>query len=169
MNRIKRLFLYLIPVFFLISCSVSYSFQGGKISPDIKTIKIVDFVNQATLVYPPLTQVFNQELRSRMIEQTSLKETKGNADLEFEGEITGYDVMGTAVKEDAFASRTKLTITIKVRYINNVKPEDSLEQTFSAYQEFDAGKSLDEVQDQLIRVISKELVDMIFNATVGSW
>ncbi|MDR1371359.1 MAG: LPS assembly lipoprotein LptE [Dysgonamonadaceae bacterium] len=161
--------LYIIPIFMLVSCSISYSFKGGKIDENIKTVKITDFLNQAQLVYPSLTQAFNRELRSRMIEQTSLKETSNNADLEFEGEITDYRVDGTAVREDGYASMAKLTVTIKVRYTNNVKPEDSIDQSFSSFEEFSATRTLDEVQDGLITKIVANLVDMIYNETVGNW
>ena len=48
-------------------------------------------------------------------------------DLDLEGEITGYDLTPMAVKEDAYASQTKLTITIRVRYSNRVNPEEDFE------------------------------------------
>ena len=166
---IKRVMMYIILVFILISCSVSYSFTGGKIDDNIKTVRITDFVNQAELVYPPLTQAINRELRVKMIDQTSLKETSNNAHLEFEGEITGYSVAGTAVREDGFASMAKLTITVNVRYTNNVKPEESLEQQFTSFEEFSSSRTLDEVQDGLITKIVADIMDMIYNATVGNW
>jgi len=169
MKKIGRVMMYFMPIFILISCSISYSFKGGKIDENIKTVKISDFINQAQLVYPPLTQTLNRELRTRMIDQTSLKETSGDAHLEFEGEITDYRVDGTAVREDGFASMAKLTVTVKVRYTNNVKPDESLEQSFTAFEEFSATKTLDEVQDGLITKIATDIVDMIYNATVGNW
>ena len=169
MKGIRRVMMYFIPVFILISCSVSYSFKGGKVDDNIKTVKITDFVNQAQLVYPPLVQTFNRELRARMVDQSGLKETSGNAHLEFEGEITDYRVDGTAVREDGFASMAKLTITIKVRYTNNVKPEESVEQSFTSFEEFSSTKTLDEVQDGLITKIVTDIVDMIYNATLGNW
>ncbi len=169
MKEMRRLLFYVIPVFLLVSCSMSYSFKGGRIDDSIKTVKITDFVNQAPLVYPQLVPAFNRELRIKMIDQTSLKEVSNNANLEFEGEITDYRVDGTAVKEDGFASMAKLTITVKVRYTNNVKPDESLEQSFTSFQEFSSSRSLDEVQDGLIVKIVADIVDMIYNATVGNW
>ena len=41
--------------------------------------------------------------------------------------------------------------------------------TFSAYRDFDSSEMLTDVQDQLCNEISKELVDLIFNATLGNW
>jgi hypothetical protein len=155
---------------FLTACSVSYSFQGGKLNYElVKTITIKDFPNRAALMYPPLAPAFDQALRNRFIEQTRLKEVANNGDIEIEGEITGYDVQGTAVKEDAYASRTKLTISVRVKYTNHKEANSDVEQTFSAFQEYDAGRSLDEVQDALIRDIVDEIIDQIYNATVGNW
>jgi len=156
--------------FILYSCSFSYSFQGGKLNYDVvKTITIHDFPNRATLVYAPLAQVFDQALRNRYIEQTRLVPVSNNGDIQIEGEITGYDIQGTAVKADAFASQTRLTITVKVSYINNKEPDSDVEQSFSAFREYPSERMLDEVQDGLIREIVDELIDLIYNATVANW
>lgn len=164
------LFVFFISILFY-SCSASYSFQGGKINYNlVKTITIRDFPNRATLVYPTLAQTFDRELRNRFIEQTRLVSVPNNGDIEIEGEITGYTIQGMAVKEDAYASRARLTITVKVRYTNNKEPDSDVEQTFSSSQEFDSGQTLDaSVQENLNRLIVEELVDMIYNATVANW
>jgi hypothetical protein len=154
----------------LTACSVSYSFQGGKLNYNIvKTITIREFPNRAPLVYPPLAQSFDNALRSRFIEQTRLVPINNNGDIEIEGEITGYDVQGTAVKGDAYSSRTKLTLTVRVRYTNHKEKDSDIDQSFSAFREYDATLSLDEVQDSLIRELTEEIVDQIYNATVANW
>jgi len=152
------------------SCRISYSFQGGKLNYElVKTITIQDFPNRAAMVYPPLAPAFDQALRNRFIEQTRLVAVDYNGDIEIEGEITGYNVQGTAVKDDAYASRTKLTITVHLRYTNHKEEGSNVDQSFSAFREYDATKSLDEVQDGLMREIIDELIDLIYNATVANW
>ena len=101
--------------------------------------------------------------------QTRLEMVNNNGDLELEGEITGYDLSNTAVKEDAYASLTKLTVTVRVRYSNRVNPDEDFEQSFSAYREFDANTMLEQVQEELCTEIIEELVDQIYNATVANW
>jgi len=156
-------------LFFLVSCSVSYKFEGGSINYDLtKTIHIADFPNR-TPFYSPMAPMFNQALRKRFIEQTRLKEVSANADIEIEGEITGFDIQGMAVKSDAYSSQTRLTITVRIRYINNKQSGKDVDQSFSAFQEFSSTESLDAVQDQLAPKIINDLVDMIYNATVASW
>ena len=71
--------------------------------------------------------------------------------------------------ENAYASRTRLTIQVKITYTDNRQEGKDISQTFSAYRDFDSSEMLTDVQDQLCSEISKELVDLIFNATLGDW
>ncbi|MDR0505738.1 MAG: LPS assembly lipoprotein LptE [Dysgonamonadaceae bacterium] len=170
--RIFIIVLGLVIVFFILSsCSFSYKFEGGSINYNlVKTINIQEFPNRAPLVNPSLAQIFDQKLRDRYISQTRLTPVNNNADIEITGEITGYDIQGLAVKEDAYASQTRLTVTIHLQYVNN-KEEGGQEisQNFSAFREYSSERMLDEVQDQLCREICDDLVDMIYNATVANW
>ena len=152
------------------ACSISYKLNGASIDyTKVKTITIQDFPNQAPLVYPQLSQLFTEGLKDIYVRQTRLEMVNNNGDLELEGEITGYDLSNTAVKEDAYASLTKLTVTVRVRYSNRVNPDEDFEQSFSAYREFDANTMLEQVQEELCTEIIEELVDQIYNATVANW
>ncbi|MDR0412573.1 MAG: LPS assembly lipoprotein LptE [Dysgonamonadaceae bacterium] len=168
--RGKNILSVAVVALFFSSCAISYSFQGGKLNYDIvKTITIHDFPNRAPLVYPPLSQVFDQALRDRFIAQTRLLPVTSNGDIEIEGEIVGYDIQGEAIKDDAYASQTRLTVSVRLKYTNNKEANSDVDQTFSAYDSFSSTRSLDEVQDELIRKIVDELIDMIYNATVANW
>ena len=156
-------------LFLLTSCSISYKLTGGSVNYELtKTIHISDFPNR-TPFYSPMASMFNLALRKRFIEQTRLKEVNSNADIEIEGEITGFDVSGVAVKQDSYSSQTRLTITIRVQYTNNKEAGKDIDQPFTAYQEFPSTKSVDDVQDELVKKIIDEIVDMIYNTTVASW
>ena len=93
----------------------------------------------------------------------------GASDLEMEGEITGYSLSPQAVTENAIASKTRLTITVRVKYTDTKNEKNDVDQTFSAYQDFDSSEMLTDVQDQLCQEITDQLVDLIFNATLGNW
>ena len=84
-----------------------------------KTIHVSEFPIRAALVYPPLQQMFENQLLDYIAKNTRLQTTDGNADLELEGEITGYNLTPQAVTENAYASMTRLTITVRVKYVNN--------------------------------------------------
>lgn len=134
-----------------------------------KTIHVGEFPIRAALVYPPLQQTFENELLDYISKNTRLRTTDGNSDLELEGEITGYNLTPQAVTENAYASMTRLTITVRLKYINNKEDNKDVDQSFSAYRDFPSSEMLTDVQDQLCEEISKELVELIFNATLGDW
>lgn len=152
------------------ACSISYKFNGASIDyTKVKTITIGDFTNQAAYVNPTLAPEFTEVLKDIYIRQTRLQLVPNNGDLQLEGEITGYDFTPMAVKEDAIASQTRLTITVRVRYANRVNPEEDFEQSFSAYREFDSNLMPQQVEGPLCKEISDEIVDQIYNATVANW
>lgn len=154
----------------LTACVPSFRFNGAALNPDIyKTINIGEFPIRAALVYPPLQQTFENQLMDVVTRQTRLQEIDGRADLSMTGEITGYSLSPQAVGEDAYATQTRLTITVKVKYTDNKNEHNNVDQSFSAYRDFPATEMLTDVQDQLCQEICEELVDLIFNATLGNW
>ena len=89
--------------------------------------------------------------------------------MHLEGEITGYQLTPMAISADTYASETKLTITIKVRFTNNKNPNEDFEKTYSAYQTFDSNLMLNDVQDELLKTMIDEITDNIYNDTVARW
>lgn len=152
------------------SCSVSYKLNGAALDYNVyKTISVSEFPIRAALVYPPLQQQFENDLLDYIARNTRLQVIDGPSDLQLEGEITGYALSPQAVTEDAYASKTRLTITVRIKYTDTKNDKNDVDQTFSAYQDFDSSEMLTDVQDQLCQEISKQLVDLIFNATLGNW
>jgi len=152
------------------ACTVSYKFNGSNINySETPTLDIRDFQNQAPLVYPPLTQVFNELMKDVFIRGTKLQMTSIAPSMELEGEIVRYYLTPLAVQENNLASQTRLTMEVKYRFRNNVHPEEDKEETISAYRDFDSNKMLTDVQDELIDELTKEIVDQIFNATMSNW
>ena len=154
----------------LAGCVPSYKFNGSAINYDVyKTIDISEFPIRAALVYPPLQQVFENKLLDTVTRQTRLQEVDGNSDLEMTGEITGYSLSPQSVGTDAYATETRLTITVRVKYTDTKNPANDIDQSFSAYRQFSSSLMLTDVQDDLCNEICDELVDLIFNATLGNW
>lgn len=167
---VAKVAMFIIMAFALTSCTISYKFNGSAINYDLyKTINITEFPIRAALVYPPLQQEFQNKLMDAVTRQTRLQIVDGNADAEMTGEITGYTLSPQAVGTNAYATETRLTITVRVKYTDNVNHANNLDQSFSAYRQFDSSLLLIDVQDDLCREISEELTDLIFNATLGNW
>lgn len=154
----------------LAGCRISYKFNGTAIDYNVyKTIHVSEFPIRAALVYPPLQQTFENELLDYINRNTRLQVTDGASDINLEGEITGYSLTPQAVTENAYASQTRLTITVRVKYTDAIDDKNDVDQSFSAYRDFDSSMMLTDVQDDLCMQISKELVELIFNATLGNW
>lgn len=151
-------------------CRINFTLNGAAIDYNVyKTIHVGDFPIRAALVYAPLETTFENELLNYISRNTRLQTTDGASDLSIEGEITQYNLTPQAVTEDAYASKTRLTIGVRVRYTDNQNDKNSIDQTFTAYRDFDASQLLIDVQDQLCQEISQELVELIFNSTLGNW
>lgn len=156
-------------LFVVPSCTIKYSFSGANIAPDVKTFTVYYFPNRAKLVNPTLSQSFTEELRSKLRRQTSLNEVQDNGDLQFEGQITGYEVRPMSIQKGDLAAQNRLTITVKLKYTNNKDPEQNFEQSFSAFEDFDSALQLSDVEDTYVPEIIKKLTEDIFNATIANW
>jgi hypothetical protein len=123
----------------------------------------------AALVYAPLSNLLTEQLKDKYTRQTRLQVLRENGTLDLEGEITGYDFSSQAVKDGMYASMTRLTITVRVRFTNTANPDEDFEQSFSGYREFSNENQIQQVQADLSEEIIKEIVDQIYNATVANW
>lgn len=161
---------FLAATLLLTSCTISYKFNGASIDySKVKTISVADFTNNAALVYAPLATNLTDGIKDLYQRQTRLEQVRRGGNLELEGEIIGYNLTPMAVSADSYAAETKLTITVKVRFTNNIAPEESFEKTYTAYQTFDASQMLNDVQDELCTTMIAEIADQIYNDTVAKW
>ena len=169
----KRLYLVIVALvtsLMMSSCVVSYKLNGASIDyTTTKTISFEDFPIKATLVYAPLAVNFNNALQDKFASQTRLSQVRKDGDLQLSGAITGYSLAPQAVKSDAYAAETRLTIKIKVKFVCKPHPTQNFEKEFSAYRDFEATKVLTEVQDELCNEMIEEIIEQIFNATVANW
>lgn len=151
-----------------VGCGI-YSFSGTSIQPDVNSITINYIEYKALKVNPSLSNDLTEALKEQFRKMTKLEQVEMDGDLEIEGQITGYDVRATAVTANEQAAQSRLTVNVKISFTNRKHPEDDLEQSFSAYADFDATMSLDSVEASLCQEIVEKLVEDIFNATVAQW
>jgi len=168
MKKIGLLIIFL-SLFTYQSCGI-YSFTGTNINPDVKTIQIDYFPNEAILVEPSLSQVFTTQFRDLFDTQTNLTSVNSGGDLQFEGEITGYKINPMTATAEQTAAQNRLTITVNVRFFNNKNEDDNFEKSFSHYYDYGAdvqlvGSALDDAFDEIIERIAQD----IFNASVAKW
>jgi Lipopolysaccharide-assembly len=171
MDKMVRIVLPLILLLLAGSCGVkiNYSFTGASIPVDAKTISVATFQNRASLVQPGLNQVVTDALIDMCRAQTNLDMLSAGGDLSFEGEITDYKTQPLTAGGDEQAASNRFSITVKVRYVNNLDAESSFEQSFTRYQDYDSGLDLSDVEASLTDEIVKMLTEDIFNRAFVNW
>ena len=154
----------------LTACSVSYKFNGASIDyTKIKTIQIAEFPIRSAYVWGPMGPLFNNELKDQFTGHTRLSLVRRNGDLKLEGEITRYEQRNKAVSSEGYSAQTELSMTVNVRFTNNVDHAQDFEQQFTATQSYDSSLSLNSVQNDLVAKMIKDICDQIFNACVANW
>jgi hypothetical protein len=160
------LFVLLLP---LQGCGV-YSFTGANIDPEIKTVSIANFFNEATLGPPDLSQRFTESLKEFFQNNTNLRLVPSNGDLQLEGSISSYEVTPAAPTADNRAALNQLVVRVKVKYVNTFNEKDNFETVFaSPPATFPQTESLQVAEQNLLPDILKQLNIDIFNKTVTNW
>ena len=168
MTYMKSFPLLLTVAIFLSGCNI-YSFTGASVSPDVKTVAIQYFPNNASLVNPNLSSAFTEKLKEKFITETNLTLVDNQGDLNFSGAITGYTTQPIAIQENETAALNRLTVSVSVKFVNLKDPRQDFESVFSRYQDYSSSQSLASVEDELIRAINEQLVDDIFNRAIINW
>ncbi|BAV94067.1 hypothetical protein JBKA6_0054 [Ichthyobacterium seriolicida] len=150
------------------SCGI-YTFSGTSISPDVKSVQVDYFPNYAPLINPALSRKLTNDLQTRFTDQTNLKLTKNGGDLKFEGEITKYEITPDDAQANNTAAFNRLTITIKVRFYNEIDEKENFENTYSDFEKFNKDKDFTSVEGNLIDLITAKLIDRIFADSVEKW
>lgn len=154
---------------FIFNACGPYSFTGASLDPAIKTVSIGNFPNHADIINPVLSQAFSEKLKDKFLRETQLNLIENNGDIDFTGSITNYSVSTAAVATGDRATQSRLTISVRVKFINKIDPAQDFEQSFSRYNDFDANLSLNQVEGQLVEEITEMLVQDIFNKAVINW
>jgi len=157
----------------LTSCGV-YSMTGS--STPAKTISIAEFYNNTDLGQANLGQTFTNQLKNYIIQNSNLGVIVEDGELQMEGEITGFSLTPIAPVATSdptainSASSTRITITVKVTYINTLDETMSFkDKSFSFYKDFPNDQNFTDVEEQYTRQIFERIVNDIFNASIANW
>lgn len=168
-NHIKTALLTVM-MLLLVSCSVSYKFNGASIDyTKTKTIQIADFPIRSSYVWAPMASIFNNQLKDVFANHTRLIQVKRNGDMKIEGEITQYSQRNKAVTAEGTSAQEELSMTVNVRFTNNANHSEDFEKQFTATSTFETTQSLNSVQEELVTQMVEDITDQIFNATVANW
>ncbi len=146
-----------------------YSFQGGKLKPGLNTVSIERFENTSSLVVPTLAQDLTEGLKDKFQSQSNLTVVDYDGDLQFSGTITGYSVSPVAIQGDETAAQNRLSVSVRVLYDCTEYPEDSWQQSFTQFSDFESNQNLSDVESELILTIIDNLTTDIFNKVLSNW
>jgi len=148
------------------SCGI-YSFTGAPITA--KTISIDYIPNKASIINPALSPDFTNALRDKFVNQTKLDLVEQNAELKISGTILQYRTASIAIQGNEEAALNKLTITVKIKFVNTLNEEESFNQSFTSFEQYDASKNFSSVEDQLVEILMARLTQDIFNKALVNW
>ncbi|GAB4232519.1 MAG: LptE family protein [Ekhidna sp.] len=158
---------------FLSNCGV-YSFTGASISPDVKTISIQTFYNNAPLGPSNMSVLFTEKIKDYYQQNTSLELVDNNGDLQLDGFIANYTITPVAASagqqgQGDFSALTRITITVSAAYINVKDPTFDFDQNFSFFKDFENETDLASNEEQFVEEIFDQIILDIFNASVANW
>jgi len=166
--KFSLLALIVLTMLVLASCSISYTFSGASLSPDVKTVFVDVFPNRASLINPSLSQNFTEALKDKFTSEAGLSLQNNNADLEFSGDITGYSLSPVAIQQNE-AAMMRLTITVQVKFVNNIDPKQNYSTSFSEFEDYSSDQDFNSVEAQLNETIIKKLMEKIFLKSAANW
>lgn len=161
--------LILLTTLVLSNCGFYKLNPAGDIDPLIKTVSVAYFDNNATLIAPELSPSLTEKLRDKFISQTNLDLVETGGDMHLSGEIISYTVEPVASQDNSIATQNRLTISVRAKLVSEKVKKHNFEQSFTQFQDFDATKSLSEVESGLIDEITDRLVQEIFNKSTLDW
>ncbi len=169
-RRLKQFGMAILTCLILMSCSVSYKFNGASIDYNkTKTITLADFPIRSNYVWGPMANIFNNQLKDQFANHTKLMQVKRNGDLKIDGEIVRYDQRNKSVSSEGYSAQTELSMTVNVRFTNNKNHAEDFERQFTSTATYETTQSLNAVQEELVTQMVKDICDQIFNATVANW
>lgn len=149
------------------TCKVSLS--GQQIPPDVKSITINYFPNQAALVAPTLSQTFTEALKDKFLRESDLTLADQGGDWEISGAIVKYESTPIAPTGSETTALNRLTISVKVDFISRKDEDAEWTQNFMRYEDYESTKTLSQAESELIPKLSEQLADDILQKLTQNW
>ena len=167
MKPFIRIYLFVTLLIFS-SCGI-YSFSGASISDDVKSVSIITFENRATLAPPSLSNKLTEALKDKFSTETKLIPLAKDGDLSFSGFVSNYSINPVAIQANETASQNRLSVSIKVDFINNLDEENNYKKTFSRYIDYDSSSDFNSLEESLNEEVINQLIEDIFNEAFTNW
>ena len=149
-----------------------YTLKSAAIPPDMRTINVGFFENDATLVVSTLSQTFTEALKDRIRTTTRLSIVNGEGSANMSGAIVGYSIAPVSIQattgnQRPIAGAEALTISVRVKFVYDADKKLNFDQVFSKSINFSG--DINGREQSLITDATKQLIDDIFNRAFNNW
>jgi hypothetical protein len=148
------------------SCGV-YRFKDVSIPDSIKTVKINYIENKARYINPQLSPQLSDKLRQKIVNQTRLTQTNGDADWEISGYVSDYSVTTAAISGQQNAT-DRLNVSVHVTLYDKLANKTSEYDVTHSF-DYSASQTLEQAQISLNDQIISNMTDEIFNKLFSNW
>jgi hypothetical protein len=153
-------------------CGIYKLTESEPLPDSVKTFRVNTLMNAAPYQNPQLAPALSDKLRQKIGGQTKLIATNSdNAHYDISGTITDYSPSTTGVSNtngQTQASLNRLTVTVHI-VVNKTLSNDKEEFDVSRSFDFNANRSLQSVESELLPEIIRNLSDEIFNHIFSKW
>lgn len=146
-----------------------YSFKGISIPENVNTFFVENTQSSVSAVPATFPVGFTEDLKNKIRHESRLKYTETDPDVEFVPSIQSFQVLAIAPKPGESAAINRLELNIQIEYINHKNEKDNWKQSFRHFADFPSSENLLNVQDQLLKIISEQLLEDIFNKAFTNW
>ncbi len=169
MSAKRFILLYITAGLFTLTGCGFYSHTGASVPPNAKTFSVEYINNVSSIVMPSLSQVLTEKLKSRFINETTLKLTQQDGDVRFSGKILNYVTSPVAVQGNQQNAVNRLTVTIEITYQNTKDETKNFTQQFSNFVDYPATENFSAVETDLVNKVTDILVQDVFNKAFINW
>lgn len=146
-----------------------YSFTGGSVPPNLRTVAIPIVQDQSGYGDPSLKDTFTERLVETFTSDGSLSLTDRNsADSILETVITGVRESASVVQPGEQVAQRRMTVVARVKFTDVKLRKVLWEKEFSQWGDFPSGAGITQRQEGVLEAVRK-LTEDILNETVAGW
>lgn len=169
--KISRFYILFITAGLLITQSGCgfYSHSGASVPADAKTFSVAYIPNLASIVAPTLSQRLTERLKQKFINETQLRLTQTDGDLQFSGKIIDYKTSPVGVQGNEVNAVNQLSLSVEITFENGKDETKNFTQVFTTFVNFPADQNFASIEDQLMTTAVEQVVTDIFNKAFINW
>lgn len=157
-------------IFILSFATCKYGFKDTSPIPiDVKTFRVNYLENKASYVNPQLSPQLTEKLKQKIINTTRLRQNNNDdAHYDVSGYVSQYQLSTTGIS-GTNATQSRLSVGFHLIFKNTLDDKKNIETDVVYNLDFDANKTLPEIESSQGSVIVSNLVDAIFNKIFSNW